>query len=248
ITDFNYPLLIELVQSHPHLYDKSLVDFKDDLVRSKTNRKIAKILEVTEAEVVQKWKNLRDRYTREKKKIIRSGSEASTNQWPYLKQMSFLDRFIRQRNSFKRSISPKPRSRSRSSLRSIAPVPQPFELVYLSNSSNSSIHSSPPSPRSRSESPSVPLPKPPTLSPQLTPEPPQYVPKERVEKNINIKKGDEFELLALAQNLANDLKSGRREKTSNQLFGEYLGNRLDDLPLDKAQELRKTMFLLLETN
>ncbi|CAH0563644.1 unnamed protein product, partial [Brassicogethes aeneus] len=236
--DFDYPLLIKLVQNNPHLYDKSLEDFKDDLVRSKTFRKIAKRLGVTEREAIQRWKNLRDKYGREKRKVIPSGAEPPIIPWPYLKEMSFLNKFIKQRHSnksFVRSESPQP------SPQSLIPSLQPFEFVYLSDNSSSS---SPPPLQPRPQSPSIPLPQRQNGSPQLSPEPIQCTPNGRGKK----RKRDEFDLLAAAQELANDLKLGRQEKTSNQLFGEYMGKRLDDFSPNRAKDIRKKIVLLLETD
>lgn len=112
----NYDLFISLVQSFPHLYDKSNKNFKNNIIRDNSWTEIGLALHMSRNEnlfsylfpIIQFvyftatdcqriWKNLRDKYTREKR-AIPSGAEApSEPQWEYFHALRFLDEHIRRR-------------------------------------------------------------------------------------------------------------------------------------------------------
>lgn len=113
-------LLIEFIEQEPHIYDKSNPKFKDELLKQKTYENIGGILNlsgkriqyiilnlclifinVLEEKVRKIWKNLRDRYVREKKKVTKSGQECEdAYSWPYMMQMKFLDAYIKPRSTY----------------------------------------------------------------------------------------------------------------------------------------------------
>ncbi|XP_030762686.1 uncharacterized protein LOC115887413 [Sitophilus oryzae] len=98
---FDDAALIELVEAHPCLYDKENILFKNKQFVENTWDKIATILNTPADLCIQRWVNLRHRYTKEKRiaKTIPSGSSAAGKIWEYYTNMSFLDNFIVQRNT-----------------------------------------------------------------------------------------------------------------------------------------------------
>ncbi|KAL0107397.1 hypothetical protein PUN28_008326 [Cardiocondyla obscurior] len=96
-------LLVDLVKSYPHIYDKQNKDFKD--IRKKNNswQEIGNILGASASDCQVRWGRLRERYSREKKmreKESRSGSGSTTRPtFPLYEQMHFLYNFVKSRRS-----------------------------------------------------------------------------------------------------------------------------------------------------
>jgi hypothetical protein len=83
-------LLIELVSSHAHLYDMKNKNYKNNKMKDNTWEELAIVLETTPDDCKRLWKNLRDRFTKEKRS--RSGEAAKESEWQYFKQMLFYDK------------------------------------------------------------------------------------------------------------------------------------------------------------
>ncbi|KAH0809361.1 hypothetical protein GEV33_013430 [Tenebrio molitor] len=85
---FDLGLLIELVSSHSHLYDVKNKNYKNNKMKDNTWEAI--VLETTPDDCKRLWKNLRDRFTKEKRS--RSGESAKESEWQYFKRMLFYDK------------------------------------------------------------------------------------------------------------------------------------------------------------
>lgn len=97
-------ILINIIEKHQIIYDKSLPDYKDNEKRKKEWEEIATQFfintnkEITVEKIQNAWKNLKAQYENELKKsneYIYSGSEATdnTSTWKYFKAMSFLKNY-----------------------------------------------------------------------------------------------------------------------------------------------------------
>ncbi|KAL6418646.1 hypothetical protein ACFW04_014232 [Cataglyphis niger] len=82
-------LIIACVQSYPHLYNKGNANYKDNLITEKSWEEIAKTCNISVIETQQRWKRLKDRYSKRKLKrrlnerAMRSDSAAQIiKQWP----------------------------------------------------------------------------------------------------------------------------------------------------------------------
>lgn len=91
--------LIQEVERHLNLYDPRCKD-KDSKSREQTWGIIGSKLNTPPDVCKNRWKNLRDKYTREKKLMMTEGEESYRNHpWPLLDEMSFLWNFVSHRNS-----------------------------------------------------------------------------------------------------------------------------------------------------
>ncbi|GAB1861518.1 MADF domain-containing protein [Camponotus japonicus] len=97
-------ILIDLVKNFPHLYDKSVADFKNIHKKDRAWMKISSILKLPVADCQSRWQRLREKFSREKKKReaeSRSGSEASKRStFSLYDQMKFLDSFVKSRKTY----------------------------------------------------------------------------------------------------------------------------------------------------
>ncbi|XP_071555011.1 uncharacterized protein [Temnothorax nylanderi] len=94
-------LLVDLVKSYPHIYDKRSKDFKDIFKKNNSWKEIGEVLQMSDCQT--RWARLRERYSREKKireLETRSGSGSTTRQpFPLYEQMNFLFKFVKSRKS-----------------------------------------------------------------------------------------------------------------------------------------------------
>lgn len=63
--------LADTVREYPHLYNHSLRDYKDPQKALKSWQEVADSLDTTEDNARQKWKNLRDKFSKAKKRMAR---------------------------------------------------------------------------------------------------------------------------------------------------------------------------------
>ncbi|KAG5871691.1 hypothetical protein JTB14_026971 [Gonioctena quinquepunctata] len=95
-----YELLISLIQGYPHLYDKSSKHFKDQRMKENSWKQISQELEMTVKDCQRIRLNLGNKFGREKK-VLPSGSGAPvTPPWEYSESMSFLNAYIKPRNTY----------------------------------------------------------------------------------------------------------------------------------------------------
>ncbi|CAH2003327.1 unnamed protein product [Acanthoscelides obtectus] len=99
----NDELLIQLVEKCPHIYNKTLKEYKDDKMKDNSWLSIAEFLDSEPAIVKKRWDNLRDRFVRAYRQyntVLPSGSGGGTQQqpdFPYFEIMMWLIPFIRKR-------------------------------------------------------------------------------------------------------------------------------------------------------
>lgn len=95
--------LIEEVKKYPLLFDTNVKGYKDHETKEKTWAKIGSKLQVKPLEARNRWRNLRDRFVREKK-FMSLESDAEKSQkggpWPLLEHMSFIWNFIIHRRRY----------------------------------------------------------------------------------------------------------------------------------------------------
>nr|CAH0110752.1 unnamed protein product [Daphnia galeata] len=93
--------VILMIQHHPCLYDRRLSDFKNIEVRNNAFITIAKSIGCGIGEVSSKWTKLKEKYTRERKLMLKapSGSAATPKStWPLYEAMNFFSASIQTRN------------------------------------------------------------------------------------------------------------------------------------------------------
>ncbi|CAH1986884.1 unnamed protein product [Acanthoscelides obtectus] len=77
----NDELLIQLVEKCPHIYNKTLKEYKDDKMKENNWLSIAEFLDSEPAIVKKRWDNLRDRFVRAYRQyntVLPSGSGGET--------------------------------------------------------------------------------------------------------------------------------------------------------------------------
>ncbi|CAG9773578.1 unnamed protein product [Ceutorhynchus assimilis] len=89
-------ILIDLIQHYSFLYDKTRKELEDNNIKENAWGIIASAIAMSENDVKKMWKNLRERYVKEKRndKNLPSGSQAPEAMWPLYRAMSFLDKHI----------------------------------------------------------------------------------------------------------------------------------------------------------
>ncbi|XP_047518935.1 uncharacterized protein LOC125058835 [Pieris napi] len=98
--------LIAAVREQRLLWDKKHKHYRNRLLVQKSWKNVAEAVECTADGVKKKWKNLRDSYSRELKKVKkpRSGSDADQNgqyqgDWPHFESMQFLKTILKPRKT-----------------------------------------------------------------------------------------------------------------------------------------------------
>lgn len=88
--------LIALVQNCPFLYDRNHIEFRNVAKKNSAWKAIGLILKLSEVEVQQRWKALRETYNKYRK-IIESTSSDSAIHWKYYDYMKFIEPHIQRR-------------------------------------------------------------------------------------------------------------------------------------------------------
>ncbi|GAB1868662.1 Aminopeptidase n [Camponotus japonicus] len=100
----NDGLLIDLIKGYPHLYDKSLKNYKDQLIKEKSWLEISEIMQLSVNQCQVRWTRLREKYSKERKQRqneTRSGSGISNRVvWPLYDNMKFFEKHIAKRNTY----------------------------------------------------------------------------------------------------------------------------------------------------
>ena len=93
--------LIEEVRKYPNLYDTSMREYRDTERADNCWEKIEQATGKTANELRSRWRNLRDVFAKEKKKMSgRSGDPGGhTSTWKYFKLLTFLLPFIKHRDT-----------------------------------------------------------------------------------------------------------------------------------------------------
>ncbi|XP_036138237.1 transcription factor Adf-1-like [Monomorium pharaonis] len=99
--------LILWVEQFRHLYDKKEKDYKNKNVVENSWQFIGNKLNASSSECRDRWIALRNRFSKERCKLIRSGSGASDQkEWPLMKNLAFLHECVKRRKTFSNVESP----------------------------------------------------------------------------------------------------------------------------------------------
>ncbi|PSN41006.1 hypothetical protein C0J52_16064 [Blattella germanica] len=105
--------LVQEVRKWPALYDPRRRGYKDSTETEKAWTQVANELGLQSLDVRNRWRSLRDKFVREKKRLVLDGeaSYRSRDPWPLLDEMSFLWDFIYHRKDvYTRKMSAKVRA------------------------------------------------------------------------------------------------------------------------------------------
>ncbi|XP_071652264.1 uncharacterized protein [Temnothorax longispinosus] len=93
-------LIIHYVRSLPQLWDFKNKEYRDNVVKKKLWCQVAQELNVTDEFVKNRWRQLRDRYIKEKKKSVTKSGQAAHHffPWPLMASLSFLSDVVEPRN------------------------------------------------------------------------------------------------------------------------------------------------------
>ncbi|CAL1672177.1 unnamed protein product [Lasius platythorax] len=94
-------LIIHYVRSRPQLWDFKNKQYRDNVLKKKLWCEVAQELNVTDEFVKNRWRNLRDRYIKEKKKSITKSGQAALHcsPWPLTANLSFLSDAVEPRKT-----------------------------------------------------------------------------------------------------------------------------------------------------
>ncbi|XP_065211388.1 uncharacterized protein LOC135839326 isoform X2 [Planococcus citri] len=133
-------ILINEVRKYPFIYDQKHENYKDMKLKEETWNAIGATINVKPLDAKNRWRNLRDRYVREKKMLVTEGEEVYRRHevWPYLEDMSFLWDLIVHRKSSNAPYSINPsneealkkltKSKLKTDLKNLPPlIPKPMQ-------------------------------------------------------------------------------------------------------------------------
>ncbi|XP_017468474.1 PREDICTED: uncharacterized protein LOC108360618 [Rhagoletis zephyria] len=96
--------LIEAVQMHPCLYDKSSVAYRNRLAKEKAWNYVAGAIGCSVEQCQSRWRSLRDRFVKDESgRKAPSGSAANdmvSSGWKYYEALAFLQRHVSPRKTF----------------------------------------------------------------------------------------------------------------------------------------------------
>ncbi|KAF2903697.1 hypothetical protein ILUMI_02492 [Ignelater luminosus] len=90
-------LLIETVEKYPMIYDKCDMDFKNTIKKEECWNEIARSLDVPAKDCEHTWKNLRERYAKERKRL--HITQEIISRWPLYTSLTFLDCHVKPRRT-----------------------------------------------------------------------------------------------------------------------------------------------------
>lgn len=134
--------LVREVEKHPALYNPKRRGYKDAAEMDRSWIQIANELGMKPLDVKTRWRCLRDKFVREKKRLVLDGeaSYRSRDPWPLLDDMSFLWEFINHRKDvYTRKLSAKVRGEYiQQNLQPILPRPSPERVNVEPETSDAS--------------------------------------------------------------------------------------------------------------
>ncbi|XP_077270956.1 uncharacterized protein LOC143902126 [Temnothorax americanus] len=94
-------LIIHYVRSLPQLWDLKNKEYRDNVLKKKLWCQVAQELNVTDEFVKNRWRQLRDRYLKEKKKSVTKSGQAAHHffPWPLMASLSFLSDVVEPRKT-----------------------------------------------------------------------------------------------------------------------------------------------------
>ncbi|XP_056643662.1 transcription factor Adf-1-like [Diorhabda carinulata] len=217
VWDVDIGLLIKMVKNFPYLYNQNYEEFKNVELRERTWAKISTNLKISISDCQRLWKNLRDKYSRERRSLNGQGSSA----WEFYESMKFLDGFVRRRRRAKKS--------------------QNRNLINNSSTKNEIKK------EDNNSATEIQVWDEETVDSSISPENLQFLEDENYDNgeaeitldlidNLPVKEVNEQE------NSVNIV----RYRTSEEAFGAYVASRLLDFPLDDRQAKKVKIFKVLE--
>ncbi|XP_072376433.1 uncharacterized protein [Diabrotica undecimpunctata] len=93
--DLDLGILINMVKQFPYLYNSRHENFKNTALRERTWCNIAERLKVPVGDCQRIWKNLRDKWSKEKR--ITMQNPGISSEWEFYEVLKFLQPFVRRR-------------------------------------------------------------------------------------------------------------------------------------------------------
>nr|CAH7757314.1 unnamed protein product [Callosobruchus chinensis]CAH7768942.1 unnamed protein product [Callosobruchus chinensis] len=226
---FECGLLIEAIQQYPYLYDKSNKLYKDAKKKAEAWSLIGELLNCTKEECMKWWKNLRDRYVKEKNKCA-SGSEAPETNWRYYDAMRFYEKYTKPRNTH--TSTPRTPTIQSSDDSSFSPraslwgtLGSPTTLHSVEDTEETAEIEAVPGPSKRKRS--------------VTPETSSYYGKKRA---VEEQMGD---IVNVAKGIMEKFEQKKQQKNANSTFAEYIYAELENMSEEEAKEKRKQILRVL---
>ena len=92
--------IAEEVRKYPHLYNKSLKDYKDAQMTANSWRAISAAVDMDTKDCVTRWRRLRDKFVRAKRTFKSRSGDAGGQKMPaILTFLSWLDPFVKHRET-----------------------------------------------------------------------------------------------------------------------------------------------------
>ena len=92
--------IAEEVRKYPHLYNKSLKDYKDAQMTANSWRAISAAVDMDTKDCVTRWRRLRDKFARAKRTYKSRRGDAGGQKMPaILTFLSWLDPFVKHRET-----------------------------------------------------------------------------------------------------------------------------------------------------
>ncbi|CAH0547300.1 unnamed protein product [Brassicogethes aeneus] len=92
--------IISLVETFPHLYDKKNVLYKDKVAVENLWKTIGKLLQTEVSDCQARWAALRAHFSKERSKVLVSGSCSGKPEWSLYKCLQFLNTVVKRRRTF----------------------------------------------------------------------------------------------------------------------------------------------------
>ncbi|KAJ8934045.1 hypothetical protein NQ314_013620 [Rhamnusium bicolor] len=220
------------MKANEHLFDLKNKDYKNTKKKEATWAEIANVLNLTTEDVKKHWKNLRDRFLREKRDKP-SGAGVSDTCWHLFHKMLFYSHYSRQRKTITatpemeglntpRSLSSSSSNRPSSSLWDDDIVMSPEEHVVSENLDEDEVAVE-----------EISTPKAKTIT----------TPRANKRKRPD---GEFSEILDLAKRLTASLENKPQQTDSNRTFVEYMYSCLSEMTVEEAKNKRKAILRILD--
>ncbi|KAL1498398.1 hypothetical protein ABEB36_009205 [Hypothenemus hampei] len=220
--------LIDLVHSYDHLYDRKRSDFKDIKKKENSWKEIALLTNYSVSDVQNRWKYLREKYSRERNSSnLPSGSAAPDKRpWHLLKSLQWLEPYMQKRrkekHKKKKNVFEEPDEINMNQL----DTRKSQDIIFIEDVDFSSSVGSSSGTQSIASTPS-----------------------KKVLKNS--RKSTESEVLSTFHNMSQEMKStinllknkNKTEEDEDDLFGKLIATELKKKSIRKKKELKRKIFL-----
>ncbi|XP_017480899.1 PREDICTED: transcription factor Adf-1-like [Rhagoletis zephyria] len=92
--------LIQAIQMHPCLFDKSVPSYRNKLAKEKAWNYVAAAAGASVEQCQSRWRSLRDRFVKESRKAPSGSAAKDIGGWQYMEAMGFLARHVAPRQTF----------------------------------------------------------------------------------------------------------------------------------------------------